>query len=83
MSTNAYCQYFAYGFLGILAAAIMFFLASTAMWPAEAQRYTLFGLGAAGFGILMLGIGIWQKKGEDTAPKQEIASDDEGWSSSS
>ena len=83
MSTNAYCQYFAYGFLFLLAAVIMFFMASTAMWPSEAERYTLFGIGAAAVGIIVIGVGIWHKKGEATAPKHEIASNDEGWSSTS
>ncbi|MHA1948942.1 MAG: hypothetical protein ACXAAO_13960 [Candidatus Thorarchaeota archaeon] len=83
MSSNVYCSYFAYGGIFLLAAVIMFFLGSTAMWPAEAARYQMYGLGAAAFAVIMFGVGIYKKTGESTAPTQEIASDDEGWSAPS
>ena len=83
MSANNYCQYFAFGGLFLLASIIMFVLAGGAYFPATAERYMMFGIGAGAVAIVMFGLGIWQKKGEDTAPKHEIASDDEGWSASS
>ena len=83
MSTNVTCQYFAFGGLALLASIIMFVLAAGAYFPATAERYMMFGIGAAALAVIMFGVGIWQKKGEDTAPKHEISSEDEGWSTPS
>ncbi len=83
MSTNSYCQYFAFGGILLLASIIMFVQAQGAYFPATAERYMMYGIGAGAVAVVMFGIGLWQKKGEDTAPKHEISSDDEGWSAPS
>ncbi|MFW9958811.1 MAG: hypothetical protein ACFFCT_12130 [Candidatus Odinarchaeota archaeon] len=83
MAANTYCQYIAFGVIFLVASIVFLVMAQGAYFPSTAQNYLMYAIGAAVFAVILFGVGIWQKKGEDKAPKHEIAKDDDGWSTSS